>query len=358
MTGKVLTAVLLGAVSAAAQTTAPGQATTRQATTAPATSAADLCRGVIDPYDSAAERGRFLQAAGVDNELDAKEFEADRAKSDPFVRKFDRWEAILPYDKDANGTIDWFEADAYRLGLREKVLAAHDKNKDGRLIGPERNEASRALARGQVGTSLPASPWSAMPEAIFGAGGRPGAGRTWRDAMQPPQDEQARKEWFARWDTNGDSSISDDERQAMREELRRQWREGQHRRRLEQWDANRDGKLDEQERAAMEKADAERRAQLDQTRREWVRIWDTDGDGQLSEAESAAMTDRIRRRIERARPELDADGDGQISREEVGRYWDNVQKKYDADGDGQLNEAERRRMWTEETAVPSEKNNN
>ena len=72
---------------------------------------------VIKPlvgYNSVVERGKFFAATGKDSELNEKEFEANRSKEDGFVRKTDSWSAIRRYDKDSNGTIDWFEADEYR----------------------------------------------------------------------------------------------------------------------------------------------------------------------------------------------------------------------------------------------------
>ncbi|MGB2824843.1 MAG: hypothetical protein WBF17_27975, partial [Phycisphaerae bacterium] len=38
--------------------------------------APDLAKGPVDPYDQAAERAKFFQAAGPDNELDPMEFAA------------------------------------------------------------------------------------------------------------------------------------------------------------------------------------------------------------------------------------------------------------------------------------------
>jgi hypothetical protein len=65
-------------------------------------------------YNTGVERSKFFIAAGKDNELDDKEFNSDRSKSNGFVRKTDNWAAMLRYDRDGNRTLDWFEADAYR----------------------------------------------------------------------------------------------------------------------------------------------------------------------------------------------------------------------------------------------------
>ncbi|HUS91106.1 MAG TPA: hypothetical protein VM695_04610 [Phycisphaerae bacterium] len=110
----------------------------------------DLAKGPVDPYESVQERSRFFKVAGVDNELDKKEFEAARGKPDSFVRSFDRWEGLLPYDKNSNATIDWFEAEAYRKAVRERVLKAFDANKDGKLAEDEREKVNRLLASGRL----------------------------------------------------------------------------------------------------------------------------------------------------------------------------------------------------------------
>jgi len=107
--------------------------------------APDVLRNAVDPYVPGAERGRYFRAAGVDNELTADEFAADRKRTTPFVRTFDHWPALVRFDKNANGTIDWFEADAYRRDVRKKVFDAFDTNDDRRLSPIERAAANKAL---------------------------------------------------------------------------------------------------------------------------------------------------------------------------------------------------------------------
>ena len=41
----------------------------------------DICTDAVDPYNPSAQRTLFFKAAGPDNEMSAKEFAADRAKS-------------------------------------------------------------------------------------------------------------------------------------------------------------------------------------------------------------------------------------------------------------------------------------
>jgi hypothetical protein len=121
-------------------------ATRPQAGSAPAE---DLLNGAIDPYDAVGEKAKFFRAAGAEGELDELKFQADAAKKEGFVRKFDNWEAMLAFDKDGNKTIDWFEADAYRRAIRKRVLDGFDTKRTGRLTGVERQAANAALASGR-----------------------------------------------------------------------------------------------------------------------------------------------------------------------------------------------------------------
>src|SRR5687767_8960556 len=91
-----------------------------------APAAPDLARGVIDPFSAGVQGSKFNLAAGVDSEMNKEEFDADLAKGDGFGRAFDKWEALLRFDKDKNGTIDSLEAIAYRDDLRARFLAEYD----------------------------------------------------------------------------------------------------------------------------------------------------------------------------------------------------------------------------------------
>ncbi|MDP6637232.1 MAG: hypothetical protein QGG42_20230 [Phycisphaerae bacterium] len=116
----------------------------------PAKPPPDLCKNAVDPYRPSIQKSLFFQAAGADNELTESEFNADRSKPNGFARKFDSWRAMTALDKDANKTIDWIEADAYRYDLRKRVLAAYDANSDGKLSGAERTKANTDLLRGRI----------------------------------------------------------------------------------------------------------------------------------------------------------------------------------------------------------------
>jgi Ca2+-binding EF-hand superfamily protein len=361
--------------------------------TAPAAGGAvpDLCKGAVDPYDENEERERFLKATGVDNELDATEFEAAKGKDNSFVRSFDRWESMLAFDKSGNRKIDWFEADAYRKDLRRRVLAAFDADNDGKLTGEERDGANRALARGKLAMAEATS----RPTGI----GRRGMDGRGMDAPGPdgmggpgpglgggglPDDPESIK----KYDTDSDGHLSPEERRAamrgIREEQRKQM--------LAQYDKDGDGKLSDEELAALRRDRGEGVAEntaWDETVRTWqLRHFDEDGDGKISEAEQAKVREfqqkfrSLGKEMERwvmgdpSAPEeqrqqirqeamaaglkmmakvqkmMDLDGDGKVSAEErqvfmqrarksVQKWAEGLMDKYDADRNGRLDEKER-----------------
>ncbi len=295
--------------------------------TSPQTSqpAPDLLGGAIDPYQPGIERAAFFKAAGVDNELDAKEFaSALKAARGPqaqpggaFIRPFDDFAAMLVFDKNHNGTIDWFEAEAYRQDVRKRVLAAFDANRYGGLTGKERSAANNMLAAGR----LPGKP-PAIPERV-----------RIDDPTTAPSDGQDA------------TPQADKGRQAWQETVTK-WR-------LKNFDADGDGKLDEQEQAEADKFDKQLR---DVGQSMQLRMADLDGDGQVSEEEQQAVRKEWQKEswtiFAKSFRYMDADGDGQISlteREAFQRrmqsatvaYIEKFSTSFDADHDGRLNAKER-----------------
>jgi len=409
MCRKLFTVVVVAALCAAARAAEPtAPQTPAKTTTSPvakslpkAAAVIDLCKDVVDPFNPAEERYRFFLAAGVDNELTGGEFEANRTKDKPFVRKFDTWRALVGFDKSGNGTIDWFEAEAYRWDLRKRILAAFDENKDGRLAGKERDAANRALAAGKIPPPVEKTDGPRQPVVFFGPptagrGGRTrrhviareeaagtetpvatrqltraervkkydtdGDGklsRQERSTMYQAMAEQRRKRWLARYDKDGDGKVSEAEREAVMEDYRRRVAEATRRWELRRYDANKDGQIDPKEREKIEKDRAERqerfqrmREEMEKRRRELVKKYDADGNGSLSDTERKKMGEDFRRQAEAARKkwteQRDADGDGKVSAEERRQYREKLNKKYDADGDGKLNNEERAKMVKEE----------
>ncbi len=304
---------------------------------APKVTVPDLCAGAVDPYVPGPERVRFLRAVGADNELDAKEFAAEAARLRPFVRGFDRWPAMLRFDKDRNGTIDWFECDAYRRDLRRRVLAAFDANKDGHLTGQEREAANRALAAGKL-------PGAATPATAT----RPVTVPKWTTAY--------RKALLKAYDRDGDGTISDDELTAMRDtrgrRLRRTWEQMQ----LLAFDDDGDGKLGEAE----QKAWREFESQFKQAgERLQLRFVDRDGDGKVSEEErqlaSEQMITMVGEMMAGMKHLMDTDGDGELSPLERADFHLRMQEgmqgtvlayvgRYDTDGDGRLDDKQRQAL--------------
>ncbi len=355
-------ALALLTAAAAAQTPAPAKAEAGLKTPV------DHVKDLFDDYRQGDERGRFFDAAGVDGEITTKEFAAAAGKPRSFVRSYDRWSVATAHDLDGNGKLNWPEAEKYRLGVQELVLARCDKDKSGKLTGAERDAANTMLQRG-------------LPRR-----GRGRSTRRWdkdsdgklsdeeRAAMEADREKWKKRqaEWTKRWDTdedgkldraereaaakamladyekrllethdtNKDGKLDDDEKKAMRESWRKQVADRVDRYLVRRHDKDSDGKLNAAEQAA---ADAEK-AKWAKTRDRVISRLDTDGDGEVSAEERKAAFEKVQAEMEKRRKAMDADGDGQVSREEMREYFKKLQDKYDADGDGKLNDEERRKM--------------
>ncbi|MBT3201615.1 MAG: hypothetical protein HN350_17065 [Phycisphaerales bacterium] len=276
-----------------------------------------LCLGAIDPYDQAIQKAGFFTIAGKDGELTSEEFRSAFEKemsTKTFLRSFDNFRAMQAFDKDKNSTIDWVEASAYRADLRKRVLAEFDANKDSRLKGPEREGANRALAAGKFSK-------------LRGMAGR-------------------QAEFMKKYDKDGDGKLSDEERNAMREEFRKRARE--------RYDKNKDGKLSDEERKAMRRGQGG--AWREATERWRLQHFDLDADGVLSEAEEAEQRE-FQGQFAAMGKKMDVkfndlNGDGEVSREErqsIGREWAKsaipmmalAATYMDTDGDGTVSPAER-----------------
>lgn len=282
----------------------------------------DYLTGPVEPLMLAGEKTRFFRAAGVDNELSAKEFAADQASdasAQPFARRFDSYRALLRYDGDRNGSIDWLEAERYRRDLHERIVAKFDLNGNGRLEDTERQAANRALHHGE-GLAV------ARKE---GTGGDVISG-----------------EMIHRFDADGDGMLNEAELKAAQKAMRADRRAAM----LARYDTDRDGKLSKEERSSMWK---ERQSPWKQWR---DRHFDDDGDGQLSDEEKKTATEFMKQFGEIGkmfqRRNMDFDGDGTISKEEraaAQREWAVVGVRMqlrrrilmDTDSDGQVTANER-----------------
>ena len=285
-------------------------------------------------YDPIATRAKFFKIAGKDTELDAKEFAAAQAKAGDkgkgFVGKNDKWSSLLRYDKNGNKKIDWFEADAFkkqeRTGRSSRwggaditdaaTIKKYDKDGDGKLTGDERFNAMGARM------------------------------------------EERRQEFMKTYDTNGDGKFDEKERLAMRDAFRKRMEDWGRRRAERRYDKDGDGKLNSEEKAAMEKGEAERSAEREARRKEFMDKWDADKNGEIDDKERRAIGEDMRRRWAERR--YDKDRDGKLNSEEKAamekgeaerkverekRMADYI-KKYDKNGDGKVDGDERpRRTW-------------
>ena len=237
----------------------------------------DLAKGPVDPYEMMGERSRFFKAAGVDNELDSKEFATARSQPDSFVRKFDRWELMLPHDKNSNGTIDWFEADAYRRRIRDAALNTYDENKDRRLTDEERQKLNALLNVGRLPGEVP--PMGKSSGGKHPDGRRPDGhdnykGMSEEERRARMQEEKHRREM--------EQQRQADEHTGQLREIEGKKAEADRIRQelLAKYDTDGDGKLSPQERAPLI-ADKQQAALL--------KRFDKDHDGQLDSAEQAAL---------------------------------------------------------------------
>ncbi len=318
---------------------------------------AELARDAIDPYSPARERTRFLKNAGVDNELDGKEFVATQGKENAFARSWDSWDALKKYDKDNNGSIDWFEADAYRRAVRKQVLDALDANKDGRLKGDERDKLNKALAAGRLPGKLATTSGQTGRPAIRGGiddetrkqYDADGDGKLSRDEMrQLWKDRQA--DFVKKHDADGDGKLNEEEMKAAGQTIMNAAKSRLEQRMIRQYDKNGDGQLNEEENAAFEAAKkkmedrlADWKKRAEEMRDEMIKKYDTDGDGKLSQEERQAARETARAEWVK---KYDTDGDGKLSREERRAAWEQrrqaaILRRYDKDGDGELSEEEK-----------------
>lgn len=363
-----------------------------QASTGPAAKGEDALKEAVDPYDAGLQRNKFFIAAGVDGLLSEADMTADAARAGSFARPFDRWKNMLAFDKDNDGKLDWFEADAYRSALRKKVLDTFDADKNAKLSDKERQQAADALARGGVSLDalqqiviIPAGAADEQPKP------RPADAPPTRPAVDPRQQEQMPplKDAIAlaikRNDANGDGMIDKDElkaadqkRQAEMAEIGKKisdlyaggkqpgadkmnefkdaYREVSQRMYhihvFRQADSNKDGMVSQAEEAAYQRAIDLSLENADQRMKDYVKKYDKDGDGKVSTAEAiAASKDRF---LEQMLEHYDFNNNGAIDEDEEAQAQKDKNesiaasksimkaytKRYDKDGDGKISSDE------------------
>jgi len=296
------------------------------------------------PYNPVAERAKFFVVAGKDNEIDAKEFAAAKGKEKGFVRKDDSFSAMLKHDKDTNGKLSWFEADAFRRG-QKLVKQVTVTTIDGKAV-PGAGGGSATQRRG----------WGMSDPETVKKFDKDGDGKLSRDesrAAWGARAEEMRQNFMKTHDKNGDGKIDDEERKAVREAFTQRAREWGQRMRERRYDKDGDGKLSDEEKAAMDTAEAARKAEGEKRRKEFMGKYDTDGNGELSSEERGAIGADMRRRWTERRYDKDRDGTlndeekaamekGQAERSATeAKRREDYTKKYDKDGDGKISDEER-----------------
>lgn len=153
---------------------------------------------------------------------------------------------------------------------------------------------------------------------------------------------------MSEFDLDGDGSLSEEERQQMRQTMRAAM--------LERFDLDGDGELSREERQAA------RMARFENSNRgqALMREFDLDGDGVLDAEEQAAMDAAVEEQRQARRDEMmaryDLDGDGDLSEEERQlqredrqsqreEFMQGMTEEFDADGDGELNIDEQQRAF-------------
>ncbi len=284
----------------------------------------DICRDAIEPYFEGKQRITFLRACGHDVEMTAREFAADANHPNRFVQVFDRWKAMLHFDVNRNGRIDWLEAEKYRNAFRAVVMKRFDKNSDGRLRGPERYHANYALFTGKLHANvlLPATQPARQPATNNGDDAQSAEQAQPQNEPEPemppaevPQSAY-RNRMLEQYDEDGDGKLSDAERKNAFKEMGRRRRE----QRLARFDTDGDGELSEAEREAMRQTFRERRNSMKDAHDVWrLKLLDQDRDGEISPEEKAALKDfdkQFGTAFNEAIFRSDIDGDGEVSDDE------------------------------------------
>jgi len=289
-------------------------------------------------FNPAAERIKFLKAAGVDGELTKAEFTADQGKAGGFVRKTDTWTAISKYDKanpKKNGTIDWFEAAAYR-----------------------RSATIKSATVTILGTTDPATPGGRNPRGgDRGRGGPGGRGgfRPSEEALEKfdankngrlDRDEMGayfRQRMIDRYDTSGDGKIDDNERAAARAAWEKRRAEQREQMYIRRFDKNGDGKLttdaEKAAYAAQLEEDKTRDAERQKRRAEFMEKYDLDKSGNIdTDKEREAIRTGMRARMEERRKEMekryDTDGTPGLSEAETAKMREDMRRRFGGRGRG------------------------
>ena len=154
------------------------------------------------------------------------------------------------------------------------VLAAYDANKDGKLAGPERQSACKALASDRIRFPVKRSAHPPPP---------PHA----KEHKQPSHKPRSSKPDRQHNDRSNEAAKESYRREALkraaaaREASKKKIEEYRRRKEIEKYDKNKDGRLDAEESAALN----EHRAEQKSRKEEFYKKYDSNGDGKISSEE-------------------------------------------------------------------------
>ena len=284
-------------LAAAVAASPPGPARSAPPASAPAKEdplRIDHVERLLEAYDVEAERNAFFEAAGVDGELSPQEFGASNRKPHTFVRCYEHWWMAKGHDLDNSGALNWPEAEKYRAAIKQDLLKRYDRDKNGRLLGPERVQANDYLRQRIYVRGRARLPWA-----------------------------------VAHWDANNNNKLDEHEKLARDAWYKKQAQEKRRQDLLALWDANKNGRLDPDERAIM--ADAKLKAE--QERLALLKRWDRDRDGKLNEKERYVMGkcsfDPRHGRVRHLLSRFDRNRNGKLDRKETKTMEEYYSKQYD-----------------------------
>jgi hypothetical protein len=249
------------------------------------------------------------------------------------------------------------EASAERLAVAERTRAMREPTQAARTPPrlasgdsgsrveadrpePAPEEAAARPERGRRGDRGEREDGERAERRRPGLGGAPMSPEDWAGRWE--QMQERRREFMARFDTDGDGVISESERAAIREAMMERRREDMLRRMTPRFDADGDGVLNDEERKAAEEALETMRIEREAR---FMARFDTDGDGVLSDSERQSMQTSFERGPreggnrgpggEWGGPPAGGDWFGQGGVQT--RVAPEMLERYDLDGDGLLN---------------------
>jgi phosphatidylglycerol:prolipoprotein diacylglycerol transferase len=115
------------------------------------------------------ERAKELYdvAAGADGRLSRTEWDKDLAEPGGLLAGGELWQGVTPFGAGLDGQVDFRQVWSYLQRHRQEMLVRFDRDGDGALTGPQRDEANAYLQADQIALaratkSLPLKPAQAL----------------------------------------------------------------------------------------------------------------------------------------------------------------------------------------------------